>query len=237
MAARHSNNNIEIARLAPGATLSQAQAQVDALNAAQAPAFPFAREVAAAGFRTIVVQLHADHVAAVRPTVLLLQAGALSLLLIGAVNLVNLLLIRFSSRAKELAIRQSMGASRVQIASQITTETILLTTMGGVFGLGVGAAGIRLLTGLGADQLPLGATITFNFALAALAILGSVLLGMVIALPIAFFNRGRNQASVLQAESRTGTPTSSAQRMRHIFITAGKSPLHSSCFPELVFLG
>src|ERR1700722_3738447 len=100
VAARHSGGNIEIARLAPGATLAQAQAQVDALNAAQAPEFPFAKEVPAKGFRTIVVGLHADHVACVRTTVLLLQAGALSVLLIGAVNLVNLMLIRFSSRAK-----------------------------------------------------------------------------------------------------------------------------------------
>ena len=220
VSARHTGNNLEIARLAPGATLAQAQAQVDALNAAQAPSFPFAKELVATGFRTIVVQLHADHVASVRPTVLLLQAGALSLLLIGAVNLVNLLLIRFSSRAKELAIRQSLGATRVQIASQIATESILLTMMGGICGLGVGAAGIRLLTRLGADQLPLGATITFNFALATLAILGSVLLGMVIALPILSFNLGRNQASALQSESRTGTTSSSAQRLRHVFIVA-----------------
>ena len=48
--------------------------------------------MADAGFRSVIVPLHADHVAAIRPTLLLLQAGALALLLIGAVNLVNLLL-------------------------------------------------------------------------------------------------------------------------------------------------
>ena len=53
---------------------------------------PQAKMMADAGFRSVVTPLHADHVAAIRPTLLLLQAGALVLLLIGAVNLVNLLL-------------------------------------------------------------------------------------------------------------------------------------------------
>jgi len=220
LSARHSNTNTEIARLAPGATLAQAQAQIDALNAAQAPEFPLAKEVAGAGFRTIVVQLHADHVAAVRPTVLLLQAGALSLLLIGAINLVNLLLIRFSSRNKELAIRRSMGASRRHVMNQVSTETVLLTLIGGLCGLAVGAAGIRLLARLGADQLPLGATIALDGRVAAVALLGSVIIGILIALPIASSNLLNNLGSTLQSESRSGTTTRSAHRLRHAFIVA-----------------
>ena len=136
--ARHATvPSFQIARLRPGATLAEAQAQVDANNDALAPQFPFAKEVAAAGFRTIVVPLHADHVASVRPTVLLLQAGALFLLLIGGVNLVNLLLIRSSARVKELAVRQSLGASRRHVVSQILTETVLLALIGGLCGLAV----------------------------------------------------------------------------------------------------
>ena len=148
------------------------------------------------------------------------QHDAGILLLIGAVNLVNLMLIRFSSRAKELAIRQSMGASRLQIAAQVTTETVLLTITGGLCGLAVGAAGIRLLAWLGADQLALGASISFNGALAALAIAASVLLGIATALPIASFNLRRNHAGTLQSGSRTGTTTASAHGLRHVFIVA-----------------
>jgi ABC-type antimicrobial peptide transport system permease subunit len=58
--------------------------------------------------------MHAHHVRSIRPTLLLLQSGVFFLLAIGAVNLVNLLLIRASGRAKEMAIRQSLGASRQQ---------------------------------------------------------------------------------------------------------------------------
>ena len=112
--ARHSGGGGThmIARLKPGATIAEAQAQIDAHNAAVEKDNPEAKMMAEAGFRSPVVPLHADHVRSIRPTLLLMQAGVFFLLLIGAVNLVNLLLIRASDRAKEMAIRQSMGASR-----------------------------------------------------------------------------------------------------------------------------
>ena len=65
----------------------------------------------------MVVPLHAEHVAAVRPMLLLVQAGALVLLLIGGVNLDNLLLIRATARSKELAVRQAIGGSRAGSSS------------------------------------------------------------------------------------------------------------------------
>ncbi|MBA2584967.1 MAG: ABC transporter permease, partial [Chthoniobacterales bacterium] len=101
-----------IARLKSGATIAEAQAQIDAHNAAVEQGNPDAQKMAEAGFRSPVLSLHADHVRSIRPTLFLLQAGVFFLLLIGAVNLINLLLIRASSRAKEMAIRQAMGASR-----------------------------------------------------------------------------------------------------------------------------
>ena len=220
LSARHANNSLQIARLRPGATLAEAQAQIDAHNAAHAAEFPSAKEIAAAGFRTIVTPLHADHVASVRPTVLLLQASALFLLLIGGVNLVNLLLIRSSARVKELAIRQSMGARPRHVVAQVLTEALLLALIGGVFGLLVGVSGVRLLAVLGADRLPLGAYIAFNGRLASIALLGSVAMGILIALPIAWFNLRDHPASTLQSESRSGTATRSAHRLRHAFIVA-----------------
>ena len=131
---RHSGGNVTqmIARLKPGATLAQAQAQIDAQNATLEADDPQAKMMADAGFRSLVVPLHADHVAGIRPTLLLLQAGALALLLIGAVNLVNLLLIRASGRVKEMAVRQALGASRRHVVSEVVVETTLLTLAGGL---------------------------------------------------------------------------------------------------------
>jgi predicted permease len=209
-----------IARLKPGATIAEAQSQIDAHNAAVEEDNPEAKMMTEAGFRSLVRPLHEEHVRSIRPTLLLMQAGVFFLLLIGAVNLVNLLLIRASGRAKEMAIRRSMGASRAHVVRQVMIETVLLTFVGGLLGLAVAAWGIRLLEVLGADRLPLGAHIAFNGWLASIGLVGSVVLGIVIAVPIAWFNLGTHLAHALQSESRTGTISRAAQRLRHGFIVA-----------------
>jgi predicted permease len=209
-----------IARLKGGATIAEAQSQIDAHNAAVEKDNPEAKLIAEAGFRSPVFPLHADHVRSIRPTLWLMQGGVFFLLLIGAVNLVNLLLIRASGRAKEMAIRQSMGASRRHVVMQVITETVLLTSVGGLLGLVVGAWGIRLLEVLGANRLPLGAHISFDGWLASIGLVGAILLGLVIAVPIAWFNLSSHLANALQSESRTGTISRATQRLRHGFIVA-----------------
>jgi len=218
---RHSGGGTHmIARLKPGATMAEAQSQIDAHNAAVDEDNPEAKMMTEAGFRSLVRPLHAEHVRSIRPTLLLMQAGVFFLLLIGAVNLVNLLLIRASGRAKEMAIRRSMGASRAHVVRQVMIETVLLTFVGGLLGLAVGAWGIRLLEILGADRLPLGAHIAFDGWLAFTGLVGAVVLGIVIAVPIAWFNLSTHLAHALQSESRTGTISRAAQRLRHGFIVA-----------------
>ena len=209
-----------IARLKPGATVADAQSQIDAHNAAVGKDDPQAAMMADAGFRSPVLPLHADHVRSIRPTLLLMQGGALLLLLIGAVNLVNLLLIRASSHMKDMAIRRSMGASRRRVVSQVMVETLLLTGLGGVLGLVVGASGVRLLEVLGADRLPLGARLAFDGTLAATGLVGAVVLGVVIAAPIAWFHLRSHLENALRSESRTGTVNRAAQRLRQGFIVA-----------------
>src|SRR5437867_42108 len=218
--ARHSGGGGThmIARLKPGATMAEAQSQIDAHNAAVEEDNPEAKMMAEAGFRSLVRPLHAEHVRSIRPTLWLMQTGVFFLLLIGAVNLVNLLLIRASGRAKEMAIRRSMGASRWHVVKQVTIETVLLTSVGGMLGLTIGAWGIRLLEVLGADRLPLGAHIAFNGWLALIGLAGAVLLGIGISVPIAWFNLSTHLAHALQSESRAGTISRAAQRLRHGFI-------------------
>src|SRR5438046_6227193 len=134
--------------------------------------------------------------------------------------MVNLLVIRASGRAKKMAIRRSMGASRAHVVRQVMIETVLLTFVGGLLGLAVGAWGIRLLEVLGADRLPLGGHIAFDGWLALIGLVGAVILGIVIAVPIAWFNVSSHLAHALQSESRTGTVSRAAQRLRHGFIVA-----------------
>src|SRR6266511_4226827 len=119
-----------------------------------------------------------------------------------------------------MAIRRSMGASRVHVVRQVIIETVLLTFVGGLLGLAVGAWGIRLFEVLGADRLPLGAHIAFDGWLASIGLAGAVVLGVVIAVPIAWFNLSTHLANALQSESRTGTISRATQRLRHGFIVA-----------------
>ena len=219
---RHSGGNVTqmIARLIPDATVAQAQSQIDTQNAALEKDDPQAKMIADAGFRSVVVPLQSDHVAAIRPTLLLLQAGVLVLLLIGAVNLINLLLIRASGRAKELAVRQALGASRRFVVSEVIIETTVLTLMGGLLGLAVGASGIRLLLVLGADRLPLGSRIEFDSRLALIALATAIVMGIVLAAPIAWFNLRRHIGNALQSESRGGTTGRAAQILRHSFVVS-----------------
>jgi predicted permease len=219
---RHSGGNViqMIARIKPDATLAQAQSQIDAQNATLEVDDPQAKMIADAGFRSLVVPLHADHVAAIRPTLLLLEGGVLVLLLIGTVNLVNLLLIRTSRRVKELAVRQALGASRGYIVSETVVETTSLTLVGGLLGLAVGAGGIRLLGALGYDRLPLGGRIASDMRLALVALAAAIVMGVVLAVPIAWFNLRRHLGSALQSESRGGTSGRTAQILRHSFVVS-----------------
>ncbi|HEY4249412.1 MAG TPA: ABC transporter permease [Lacunisphaera sp.] len=218
--ARHSIGKILIGRLAPNATLAEARAQTEALDTVLAPAFLDAKIITDAGCHTIVASLHDDYVAPARPTLLLLQAGAFLLLVIGGVNLVNLLLIRASGRSREFAIRQALGAAQGRVAQEVLTETLLLTLIGSLLGIGLSVIGLKLLTLFGAAQLPLGSQIGFNVRLVVVASLGSLLSGIALGLPVIWFNLRARLAVVLQGESRGNTTGRGVHRLRHVFIVA-----------------
>ncbi len=221
-AQRHSGGNSKhmIARLKPGATLEQAQAQIDAQNRTLEADDPQAKMIAEAGFRSVVAPLHADHVRTIRPALLWMQAGAFALLLIGAVNLTNLLLIRASSRSKEIAVRRALGASRLHVVSEAIVETTLLTLAGGLLGLATGAGGIRILSVLAVERLPLGSHIAIDSRLAWIAVVGAAAMGLALAMPIAWFNLRGHLRSALQSETRGGTAGRAAQGLRYGFIVA-----------------
>jgi predicted permease len=218
--ARHSVGKIQIARMADGAKLADVQAQIDARDAILAPEFPDAKIVGESGCHTVVAPLQADYVASVRPTLVLLQAAALFLLLIGCVNLVNLLLIRASNRAREMAIRQALGAGQRHIISEVMTETMLLTVIGAALGLWIGAFGVSLLSRLGVDHLPLGAEVSFTGRLAAVALFGALLVSACVAIPISWVNLHSSLALALKSESRGGTAGHGTLQLRRGFIVA-----------------
>jgi predicted permease len=220
VAARHTNGRIVIGRLRPGATLAEAQAQIEADDKARAPEFPQAAIVADSGFHSVVAPLHAQHVEAIRTPLLLLQAGALVLLAIGGVNLVNLWLVRATGRTRERAIRQALGAGRGALAIEIAVETLIVAAVGAVLGIVVADSGVRALQLLGADRLPLGTRLALDARVVAAAAASALLVGAAIALPVAVFLRRGSLAATLQAESRSVSGDRGAERLRRGFIVA-----------------
>jgi len=144
-----------IARLKTGASVDQAQSEIDGLNARNDERLPqFRNLIRDGGYRTVVVPLQEDVVRDVRATLYLLWAGALFVLLIGGVNLANLFLMRSAARWRELATRHAIGASVARVGRQLLTETTLLAVCGGAMGMAAGWWVLRLVTGLDRDGLP-----------------------------------------------------------------------------------
>ena len=184
---RHSNNYWNVGRLKTGATLAQAQAQVDALNAANLERFPKYRELLInAGFRTQVIGLEDHLVRFVKPTLYLLWGGALFVLLIGCVNVANLALVRARSRLKELATRLALGAGRWQVARQLIAESLALTLVAAGAGLLLAMAALRALAALDLQGLPFGSDIHLDAVAVGYSLAISLAIGIVLGLvPVA----------------------------------------------------
>lgn len=97
------------------------------------------------GFRMELNGIRAEQTKSVRIGLLLLQGGALFVLLLGCVNVTNLMLVRSNARAGELAVRRALGAGRGALARQFLIEAVLLTATGAVMGLALTWASLRLI--------------------------------------------------------------------------------------------
>jgi predicted permease len=217
--ARHSNSYQMIGRLRPEATLQLVQTQVDAVNRRNDERFPQYRELlAAAGFRTSVASLRADLTREVGSTLYLLQGGVLLVLLIGCVNIANLVLVRSTVRARELATRFALGAGRLRMVRQLLTESTVLALAGGVLGTAIGFAGVRLITRLAADQLPRSAEIGLHPPVLAATLVLSLFAGLVFGtIPVLRLFRV-DLSTVFRQESRGGTAGGAALAARSALV-------------------
>jgi putative ABC transport system permease protein len=217
---RHSHSYALFGRLAPGATVALAQQQVEAVNARELEAMPALKPVLAnAGFATFVVPFQQDLVRTVRAVLYLLWGGALFVLLIGAVNVTNLVLVRSSVRLKELATRHILGAGRGRIARQLVTETVLLTLVGGALGLVLGYWALGFVEALGLQHLPRGGEIRMDAAVVAFSLTLAAAVGVVVGLaPVVAVSRA-NLSTAVREEGRTGTAGRGARLTRRVLVT------------------
>ncbi len=218
---RHSNNWQQFGRLKPGATLEQAQSQLDAINAANFERFPAWREILKnARFGSDVVDFQTNLVGQRRSTLTMLWGGAIFVLLIGCVNVANLVLVRSTSRIRELATRHAMGATFGRLTRQALTESTLLSIAGGLAGIGLGWWALQAAPFFGFDRLPSGVGLSLDARVIGFTMLLVALVGLGVGMIPVIAMRRANMAQVIREEGRSGTQGRGARVMRRVLVTS-----------------
>jgi putative ABC transport system permease protein len=137
-------------RLKPGVTPEGGQRELETIARRLAQAFPKTNE----NWSVVTMPLLDQLVGEVRPALVMLLSAAACVLLIGAANLANLFLVRYLARQRELAVRTALGATRGQLVRELLTEAATLGVAAGALGVGVAAAGVRILRALAPPALP-----------------------------------------------------------------------------------
>jgi len=162
-----------IGRLKPGVPAEQAQADLARIKAAI-----IQRDPGQAGYGVYVVDYLTQVVGRVRTAVLVLLGAVAFVLLIACTNVANLLLSRASTRQREVALRAAIGAGRGRLVRQFVVESVVLGCIGGVAGIGLAWAGLKLLLALAPEDLPRAADITLNGTVLVFAAGLSVMTGL-----------------------------------------------------------
>lgn len=218
---RHSNNWQQVGRLKAGATVAQVRSQLAALNAANLERFPNLKQILLnARFTTDAQPFQEFLVGETRRTLTLLWGAVLLLLVIGCVNVTNLVLVRSTARMRDLATRHALGASFGRLARQCFTESAIVAALGGVVGLGLGWWALASAPVLGLNQLPRSGEIAVDLGVVAFT-LGLVALvgGVMAVLPVGVLRR-TNLAQVVREEGRSGTATRKARLVRRGLVTS-----------------
>jgi putative ABC transport system permease protein len=191
-----------MARLKPGVSIDKAQAEMVAISKRLEQQYPRTNT----GWTSKLLSLNEATVGDIRPTLLVLFGAVGFLLLIACANVANLLLARASARQREIAIRFSLGASRLRIARQLLTESILLSGIATGAGLLLAEWAIRALRTLPPSNLPRAANIGLDLPVlgfaAGVAVLTGLLFGFAPALQI---TRGA-PSQTLKEGGRTASP-------------------------------
>jgi putative ABC transport system permease protein len=204
------------ARLKPGVSIEQARAEMDAIGGRIAQDFPDSNK----GWGVSIVR-YMDSIVGpqLRSSLYVLLSAVGMLLLIGCANLANLTLARGTSREREVAVRASLGAGRGRLVRQFLTENIVLAAAGGMAGIGVGYAFMRLLTiMLPPFFLPAVANVVMDTRLLAFAFVLSVATGLIFGLAPALQATKPDLASAMKEGGRGSSGDTGRRRLRSALV-------------------
>ncbi len=174
-AVRKDHNFRVVARLRPGVSLQQAQAEMNTISSQLANQYPDADR----DWGAVVSSLREDLVGDIRPVLLVLLGAVAFVLLIACANVANLITARNLARKKELAIRAALGAGRARTLEQLLCESLLLSLVGGLVGLGIASLALPLLVTFVKQQFDVGGEIPLDGSVLLFNLVVSILTGVI----------------------------------------------------------
>ena len=214
-----------VARLKPGVTIQQANADVERLLPSLTERFPLPQGFTQkmfddARFGSLVRPLDVDVVGDIGSMLWILLGTVGLVLLVACANVANLFLVRAEARQQELAIRLALGAEARTVAWQLMSESLLVAMIGGVLGIALAYGGIQLLVYLQPARLPRLNEITIDPLVMAFTIGISLIAGLLFgAIPIAKYARPQ-MAAALKDSSRGSSEGRERHRARNTLVVA-----------------
>ena len=208
-----------IARLKPGMTVAQAQAQLDSYVSQLSRAYP-TEYPAASAWAVRLVPVKEDLVGPQRTELFILFGAVGFVLLIACVNIANLLLARSSGRRREIAIRLTMGASRIRLARQLLTESTLLSVISGVVALLTVLLLKNAIVSLAPADIPRLNEVDVSDGVLSFAFLVSILTGVLFGLAPALQAANPNQIENLREGGRGSSAGRRHTRLSRVLVVS-----------------
>ena len=197
---RSNHNYNAIAKLKPGVTVDRAQADTNAIMTRLEEQYPGDNK----DWGGLVRPLQRDLIGDARESLLVLLGAVALVLLVACANLANLMLVHTHGRARELAVRTALGATRTRIVQQLLTEGLVLGAFGGLVGLAAGSYGVKVLTAAMGTALPRAAEVSIDGRVLAFTAIIAIATGLAAAFAPAWKLTGRQVADALRSGPARG---------------------------------
>ncbi|HEX6215037.1 MAG TPA: ABC transporter permease, partial [Vicinamibacterales bacterium] len=215
-AIRNNHNYLAIAKLKAGVDVARAQSDLDAISKRLEAAFPEDNQ----DWGAVVRPLHDGMVRDVRASLLVLLGAVAFVLLIACANLANLTLARTHGRAKEIAVRGALGASRLRVVQQLLAEGLVLGIGGGVVGFVAASYAVDALVAMFGGALPRASEVRVDTRVVLFTAAIAVFTGLAASFVPAWRLSGRDASEALRIGPGRGNSAGGQGRLRNLLVVS-----------------